>query len=174
MLRACGAVHLKPGDMDGGRSVIRVEHGKGGRDRNVTLPAQLPAVLRACRRLAGPEVRLFPGPGQDQTHRRSGSASGLPPGACRRRHRQAGKAAYASSWLCHPSSGERNQHPHHPSSARPQQSVHHRAPHESVQHLDPQHNQPARPADPGGGAAGLRMSRHGGGTGGGRYFSPSR
>ncbi|WP_312881113.1 tyrosine-type recombinase/integrase [Rhizobium leguminosarum] len=51
--------------MDGERGIIRVEHGKGGKDRNVMLSAQLLAILRVYWRLARPEVWLFPG--QDET-----------------------------------------------------------------------------------------------------------
>lgn len=64
-LRASEAVHLKVRDIDGGRGIIRVEHGKGGKDRNVMLSAQLLAILRVYWRLARPEVWLFPG--RDET-----------------------------------------------------------------------------------------------------------
>jgi integrase/recombinase XerD len=60
-LRASEAVHLKVRDIDGERGIIRVEHGKGGKDRNVMLSAQLLAILRVYWRLARPEVWLFPG-----------------------------------------------------------------------------------------------------------------
>ncbi|TAY64565.1 tyrosine-type recombinase/integrase [Rhizobium ruizarguesonis] len=64
-LRASEAVHLKVRDVDGERGIIRVEHGKGGKDRNVMLSAQLLAILRVYWRLARPEVWLFPG--RDET-----------------------------------------------------------------------------------------------------------
>ncbi|WP_425349294.1 tyrosine-type recombinase/integrase [Rhizobium leguminosarum] len=51
-LRASVAVHLKVRDIDGER--IRVEHGKGGKDRNVVLSAQLLAILRVYWRLVRP------------------------------------------------------------------------------------------------------------------------
>ncbi|SEI19636.1 Phage integrase family protein [Rhizobium tibeticum] len=38
-LRASEAVHLKVRNIDGERGIIRVEHGKGGKDRNVMLSA---------------------------------------------------------------------------------------------------------------------------------------
>ena len=41
--------------------VIRVEHGKGGKDRYVMLSAQLLGILRTYWRLARPEHWLFPG-----------------------------------------------------------------------------------------------------------------
>src|SRR5438270_7552498 len=60
-LRAFEAVGLKVGDVDSGRMVIRVEHGKGGKDRYVMLSAQLLGILRTYWRLARPQHWLFPG-----------------------------------------------------------------------------------------------------------------
>ncbi|GLR46146.1 hypothetical protein GCM10007880_66640 [Mesorhizobium amorphae] len=42
--------------------VIRVEHGKGGKDRTVMLSAQLLRILRIYWRLTKPQDWLFPGP----------------------------------------------------------------------------------------------------------------
>src|ERR1700681_1781483 len=64
-LRASEAVGLKVGDVDSGRMVIRVEHGKGGTDRYVMLSAQLLGILRTYWRLARPQHWLFPG--RDET-----------------------------------------------------------------------------------------------------------
>ena len=60
-LRASEAVHLKVGDIDSHRMVIRVEHGKGGKDRYVMLSSQLLGILRTYWRLARPKHWLFPG-----------------------------------------------------------------------------------------------------------------
>jgi site-specific recombinase XerD len=60
-LRASEAVGIKLADIDGGRMVIRVEHGKGGKDRYVMLSAQLLGILRTYWRLARPTHWLFPG-----------------------------------------------------------------------------------------------------------------
>ncbi|AKI03369.1 site-specific recombinase XerD (plasmid) [Hoeflea sp. IMCC20628] len=60
-LRASETVHLKVSNIDGERGVIRVEHGKGGKDRNVMLSAQLLSILRVHWKLARPQVWLFPG-----------------------------------------------------------------------------------------------------------------
>jgi len=60
-LRASEAVGLKIADIDSSRMVIRVEHGKGGKDRYVMLSAQLLQILRAYWRLARPGLWLFPG-----------------------------------------------------------------------------------------------------------------
>jgi integrase/recombinase XerD len=60
-LRAAEAVGLKVVNVDSGRMVIRVEHGKGGKDRYVMLSAQLLGILRTYWRLARPQHWLFPG-----------------------------------------------------------------------------------------------------------------
>lgn len=41
--------------------VIRIEHGKGGKDRTFMLSAQLLGILRTYWRLARPQYWLFPG-----------------------------------------------------------------------------------------------------------------
>lgn len=60
-LRASEVVGLKVANIDSARMVIRVEHGKGGKDRYVMLSAQLLGILRIYWRLARPEHWLFPG-----------------------------------------------------------------------------------------------------------------
>ena len=64
-LRASEATHVKVADVDSERMVIRVEQGKGGKDRNVMLSAQLLTILRTYWRLARPQHWLFPG--RDET-----------------------------------------------------------------------------------------------------------
>lgn len=60
-LRASEAVGIRLADIDAGRMVIRVEHGKGGKDRYVMLSVQLLGILRTYWRLARPTHWLFPG-----------------------------------------------------------------------------------------------------------------
>lgn len=60
-LRASEVIKLRVGDIDSGRMVIHVEHGKGGKDRTVMLSAQLLRILRIYWRLARPKDWLFPG-----------------------------------------------------------------------------------------------------------------
>ena len=64
-LRVSEVVRLKITDIDSGRMLIRIEQGKGGRDRYVMLSPQLLVVLRAYWREARPAHWLFPG--RDQT-----------------------------------------------------------------------------------------------------------
>ncbi|HEX3220090.1 MAG TPA: site-specific integrase [Candidatus Limnocylindria bacterium] len=60
-LRVGEVSRLKLTDIDSGRKVIRIEQGKGGKDRYVMLSAQLLQILRAYWRLARPTRWLFPG-----------------------------------------------------------------------------------------------------------------
>jgi integrase/recombinase XerD len=64
-LRVSEVVRLKIADIDSGRMLIRVEQGKGGRDRYIMLSPQLLVVLRAYWREARPEHWLFSG--QDES-----------------------------------------------------------------------------------------------------------
>ena len=65
-LRVSEAVMLKIADIDSGRMVIRVEQGKGGKDRYVMLSPQLLRILRGYWRLARPKRWLFPGRAEDR------------------------------------------------------------------------------------------------------------
>src|ERR1017187_350429 len=60
-LRISEAVHLKPIDIDSQRMVIRVEQGKGQKDRYVMLSPKLLEILRHWWRAAKPKPWLFPG-----------------------------------------------------------------------------------------------------------------
>jgi len=60
-LRASEVVSLKVGDIDSARQVIRVEQGKGRRDRYAMLSDPLLDLLRAWWREAHPQGWLFPG-----------------------------------------------------------------------------------------------------------------
>jgi site-specific recombinase XerD len=60
-LRAAEVVALKPADIDSKRMVIRVEQGKGRKDRYVMLSPQLLELLRDWWKAARPQGWLFPG-----------------------------------------------------------------------------------------------------------------
>jgi site-specific recombinase XerD len=60
-LRASEVISLKVGDIDSTRMVIRVEQGKGRKDRYVMLSPHLLELLRAWWREARPRGWLFPG-----------------------------------------------------------------------------------------------------------------
>jgi site-specific recombinase XerD len=64
-LRVSEVVRLKLTDIDSSRMLIRVDQGKGGRDRYIMLSPQLLVVLRAYWREARPTHWLFPG--QDES-----------------------------------------------------------------------------------------------------------
>lgn len=66
-LRASEVAGLLIEDIDSDRGVIRVRHGKGAKDRDVMLSAQLLGILRTYWRLARPRRFLFPGRDEDRS-----------------------------------------------------------------------------------------------------------
>jgi site-specific recombinase XerD len=75
-LRISEAVHLKPTAVDGQRMVMRIEQGKGQKDRYVMLSPKLLDILRSYWRASRPQEWLFPGdhPGQPITRDAVGQA----------------------------------------------------------------------------------------------------
>ena len=65
-LRITEAIRLKPAAIDSQRMVIRVEQGKGRKDRYVMLPPKLLAMLRDYWKRTHPGEWLFPGNRPDQ------------------------------------------------------------------------------------------------------------
>ncbi len=67
-LRLGEVIHLRVSDLDGERLTIRVEQGKGGKDRYTLLSVRLLETLRAYWRLYHPTATgwLFPGKGDEQ------------------------------------------------------------------------------------------------------------
>ncbi len=59
-LRVSEVSHLRVADIDGERMALRIEQGKGGRDRYSLLPPQLLATLRLYWRAYRPQIWLFP------------------------------------------------------------------------------------------------------------------
>lgn len=64
-LRVSEVITLKVADIDGSRRLIRIEQGKGGKDRYAMLSVQLLGILRTYWRLAKPRHWLFPGRDED-------------------------------------------------------------------------------------------------------------
>src|SRR5216684_683536 len=60
-LRVSEVVALKVGDIDSERMLLRVEQGKGRKDRHAMLSPQLLELLRDWWRIAHPQVWMFPG-----------------------------------------------------------------------------------------------------------------
>jgi site-specific recombinase XerD len=60
-LRISEALHLKPTDIDSQRMIVRVEQGKGQKDRYVMLSPKLLEILRDYWRMRRPKEWLFPG-----------------------------------------------------------------------------------------------------------------
>ena len=60
-LRAMEVVALKVCDVDSKRMMIRVEQGKGRKDRHAMLSPQLLELLRDWWRIAHPQAWMFPG-----------------------------------------------------------------------------------------------------------------
>src|SRR5271163_3062582 len=154
-LRASETVSLKICDIDSGRMVIRVERGKGGKDRYVMLSAQLLGILRTYWRLARPKYWLSSRPGREQADRRPGASFSLPVCLCRGRIGEARDGAYAPAQLRHASARERHGYPYHPGAAGSQQSLNHRPLYAGVQRRDRTDREPARPAGAGSRAARL-------------------
>lgn len=86
-LRVSEAAHLKVTDIDSQRMMLRVDQGKGNKDRYVMLSPRLLDVLRAYWKSAHPTLWLFPGhvPGQPITRDAIGQA-------CQKAHRASGIA----------------------------------------------------------------------------------
>ena len=120
-LRISEAVRLRPRDVDSQRMVIRIEQGKGQRDRYVMLSPTLLAVLRDWWRLSRSTTWLFPG---DRPARRSDAA----PSSRRAIARAAAPASPTPSPPCpaslfrSPSAGSRDRCPDDPVTARSSQS----------------------------------------------------
>jgi integrase len=101
-LRAAEVISLKVSDIDSKQMIIRVEQGKGGKDRNAMLSPSLLDLLRTWWR-AAPARLAVPGP-------RSGPADDHAPAQprlsrCRPNggYQQARLAAHLKTQLCHPS-----------------------------------------------------------------------
>ena len=135
-LRVSEVVALKVSDIDSKRMMLRVEQGKGRRDRHAMLSPLLLELLRDWWRVARPKAWLFPGqnpvnPMTTRVHRACHTAAR--PGE----NRQARLSAHAAAQLRHPSSGTEHRYPGDPGSARTCQARDHGALHARRHQDDP-------------------------------------
>ncbi len=126
-LRVSEVAALKVRDIDSGRMVMRIEHGKAGKDRYGMLSAPLLGILRSYWRLTRPSLYLFPGRTSDKAIEPTVLHAACRSAATSSGTGQAGERARAAALLGledrHPSAGERSRHTHHTSVARPRESV---------------------------------------------------
>ena len=110
-LRASEITHLKVTDIDSERMILRVEQGKGSRDRHAMLSPELLTILRSWYQAGQDERKMLPGgwlfPGQNPINPLSSRqlAPCLPPSPQGSRDYQEGVTAFAAPCLCHPSTG---------------------------------------------------------------------
>ena len=155
-LRVSEIIHLKVADIDSARMLIRVEQGKGRKDRYVMLSPDLLDILRAWWKVKRPRGWLFPGqqPSDPLTARQLNRV--VHAAAHGGRAHQARVDAHAPAQLRHPPARAQDRHPRHPGAARPSQARHHGALHPRGPEHDPGGGKPAHPFAAQNGAAGLK------------------
>ena len=149
-LRISEAVALRIADIDSQRSLIRVQGGKGAKDRYAMLSPALLELLRAYYRLLRPWARdlavsllaASPAP-----HRRR-SADRLSRSLAAERNAQTRHSPHLASQLRHPLIGKRNRHAHHSSPAGSQPHRYHGPLHRRFAGLDRRHRQSVGPDAP--------------------------
>ena len=154
-LRASEVIGLKVGDIDSQRMTLRVEQGKGRKDRYAMLPPILLQRLRVWWRVGHAQGKilrngwLFPGldPMDPLSTRQLNRA--IHAAADGGQDRQARVDAHAASFLRHPPARTEGRHPRHPGLARPCEAGDH-------QHLHARRHRPfARGDQPAGEPAAL-------------------
>jgi site-specific recombinase XerC len=148
-LRVSEVVALKVSDVDSRRMLLRIEQGKGRRDRFAMLSPQLLELLRDWWRIARPQV--CPGLAVPRTEpaQPSHHASVQSGGPCRRpqgRDRQAGHAAHAAPQLRNSPAGAEHRHSRDPSPARARQARDHGALYAGRYQHHPHGHEPAQSA----------------------------
>ena len=95
-------VALKVADIDCERMLLRVEQGKGRKDRFAMLSPQLLELLRDWYRIARPQVWLFPGRDPALADDDAAVQPHRPRGGRLAGSAEAGVAAHVAAQLCHP------------------------------------------------------------------------
>lgn len=103
-LRLSEATHLKVSDIDGGRMQMRVEQGKGKKDRYVPLSAVLLVQLREYWRRYRPGIWLFPNRSEDRPIS-EGTVQKVFHRAKKSAHSKAGVGSYAAAQFRHACAG---------------------------------------------------------------------
>ena len=145
-LRISEAVRLKPTDIDSQRMVIRVDQGKGQKDRYVMLSPKLLEILRSWWRAGKAQAVALPGRYSRPAHQQRRGRAGLPEGSPALWHPQADYAPFASTRIRSSSAGIRHRCPHHSTAARPPQPGDHRPIPADRHQQGVLHLQSARPA----------------------------
>ena len=119
-LRASEVVGLKVSDIDSERMRIRVEQGKGRRDRDALLSPHLLKTLAGLVEDGAPASVAVPEPPQRlRTRDAQGAEPGLPRRPWEGSDQEGGQSAYASPLLCHPPFGAGRGRQNDPSPAGP-------------------------------------------------------
>src|ERR1700733_6117547 len=147
-LRVSEVANLKVSDIDSQRMTLRVEQGKGQRDRYVMLAPQLLELLREWWLAARLQAWLFPGRNPINPMSARQLVRAVHAAAQAGGHRQASLAAHLGAQLRHPSARAERRHPRDPGPARPRQAGDDRALHPRRLQPDPRHQNPARAAGP--------------------------
>jgi integrase/recombinase XerD len=118
-LRVSELVSLRTEDVDSGRMLIRVQHGKGQRERCVKLSPQLLRVLRDYCRACKPDGWLFPGQTSQNPIGRLAvnRIRRSPPTSCGLG--QTRERPHFPSHVCHAHAGSRCRPPHDPDAPGP-------------------------------------------------------
>ena len=127
-LRISEATRLKPEAIDRQRMVLRVEQGKGQKDRYVMLSARLLEVLTAYWRAVRPTgAWMFPGAVAGEPISTKRRRCRLPPGTSDVETLQAGNTSFPAARICGAPTRSWNRSSHHPAPARPSQPVNDRS-----------------------------------------------
>jgi integrase len=130
-LRASEVIALKVGDVDSKRMTLRVEQGKGRKDRYAMLSPELLQRLRTWYRVAHAKGKILPrrvavpGARSDGPNERAPAQPRDPCRGRRRTDRQARVAAYAAPQLCHAPAGAEGQYPRDPGAVGAQEAGDH-------------------------------------------------
>ena len=125
-LRISEVVRLKPIHIDSQRMVIRVDQGKGQKDRYVMLSPKLLEILRSWWRVDRSRQWLFPSEIPGRHISKDSVEQACQKARLLNAHPQADYAPFSAPRICRSSAGIRHGCPDHPTAARPPQLGDHR------------------------------------------------